>query len=289
MRLRAFLMHPNDWLSSTKISLMTPAQEGAYIRLLCHAWNDPDCSLPDDDTQLAMLSRMGEGWLKGGSALVRSCFEPHPTKPGRLHNKRLTAERAKCNSWSEKSRLGGLKSAESRRSESKGGTKGGSTTVPTKGQPTGGNTLKPKSLNIKTPLPPSLNTPDFEAAWQRWQQHRREIGKKLTPTTAELQLQKLSAIGAQRAVAAINHSIRNGWQGLFEPKPEDLKRELQPVLTPEQKLQKADLEYLAGLLRAGNDNLAVKLPETHAVWAAYPELAKKYGKKNSGADTARAG
>jgi len=58
---------------------------------------------------------MGEGWLNGGSALVRSCFEQHPTKPGRLVNTRLVEEYEKQQEWREKSREGGKKSAQARK------------------------------------------------------------------------------------------------------------------------------------------------------------------------------
>ena len=95
----AFQFYPNDWLSSPKISTMTPAEEGAYIRLLCYAWSNPDCSLPDDDETLGQLSRLGERWLKGGSTRLRQCFTPHPRKPGRLFNARLLKERKKQEAW----------------------------------------------------------------------------------------------------------------------------------------------------------------------------------------------
>ena len=110
----AFRFYANEWLSSTQIALMTPAQEGAYIRLLCHAWNDPDCSIPDDDQQLAVLSRLGEEWGKGGYNLVKACFQPHPNKPHRLVNTRLLEERKKQEEWRAKSSLGGQKSAQTR-------------------------------------------------------------------------------------------------------------------------------------------------------------------------------
>lgn len=58
---------------------------------------------------------------------------------------------------------------------------------------------------------------DFAAAWADWKQHRKEIRKKLTPTSVKRQLAKLAAMGEQRAIAALNHSILNGWQGIFEP------------------------------------------------------------------------
>ena len=51
----AFQFYPDAWLSSTDITLMTIAEEGAYHRLLCYAWQEEDCGLPDDDRQLAVM------------------------------------------------------------------------------------------------------------------------------------------------------------------------------------------------------------------------------------------
>lgn len=94
---------------------MTPAEEGAYIRLLCHCWGDPECSIPDDDDELAILSRLGELWFKGSSAKLRRCFEPHPELAGRLINVRLQKERTKQANWRSKCAEGGKKSGQSRR------------------------------------------------------------------------------------------------------------------------------------------------------------------------------
>ena len=76
----------NDWLSSTKITLLTPAEEGAFWRLLCHAWNEPDCTLPNDDKALASLSRLGASWAQGSGTTIRSCFDADPARPGRIFN-----------------------------------------------------------------------------------------------------------------------------------------------------------------------------------------------------------
>jgi DNA-binding transcriptional regulator YhcF (GntR family) len=67
-------------------------------------------------------------------------------------------------------------------------------------------------------IPESLNNDDFLAAWAEWQEHRKQIKKKLTPLAAKKQLKMLSEIGVSKAIAAIDHSIKNGWQGIFEPK-----------------------------------------------------------------------
>jgi hypothetical protein len=58
----------------------------------------------------------------------------------------------------------------------------------------------------------------FTLAWSTWVKHRKEINYPLTPTATSQQLSKLRAMGETRAISAIEHSITNGWRGLFEPK-----------------------------------------------------------------------
>jgi len=156
----AFQFYANDWLSSTKINLMKPEEEGAYIRLLCYAWNEPDCGLPDDDEQLAILSRLGKDWLKGGVSVVRKCFF---SKGGRLYNKRLLKERKKQEKWKKKSSEGGKKSAKVRWGKGKKADKGGYKKVTTKRQPNG-NPSSSFSSSLKTerkePPGPEKKQPD---------------------------------------------------------------------------------------------------------------------------------
>jgi hypothetical protein len=68
------------------------------------------------------------------------------------------------------------------------------------------------------PIPASLDTPDFRAAWARWLRHRREKRATLNPTTADSQLRTFEKWGEARAIAAIENSIFRGWTGLFESK-----------------------------------------------------------------------
>lgn len=70
---------------------------------------------------------------------------------------------------------------------------------------------------MMTEIPLLLNTPEFKEAWELWQQHRKEIRHSLTPSTIRLQLKKLEKMGASKAIASINQSVENGYQGLFEP------------------------------------------------------------------------
>lgn len=54
-------------------------------------------------------------------------------------------------------------------------------------------------------------------AWADWVSHQRERRSPLTPTTTRVLVERLRDWGEARAVAAIKHSIANGWQGLIEP------------------------------------------------------------------------
>jgi len=75
---------------------------------------------------------------------------------------------------------------------------------------------KKSNSNLNIVFPDSLKSPEFETAWNEYVEHRRQLRKPLTPLAAQKQLAKLAAIGMARAIAAINHSIANGWSGIFE-------------------------------------------------------------------------
>lgn len=91
-----FPFYPNDFLASSKVAVMTTEEVGGYLFLLCHAWQDPLCSLPSDDPTLQRLSR-----FTGDMARVKACFVK---KGGRLINERLYKEWIKVKEKSELAR-----------------------------------------------------------------------------------------------------------------------------------------------------------------------------------------
>lgn len=116
----AFQFYPDAWLSSTSIALMSLAETGAFLNLLCHAWMAEDCGLPDDDEQLAILSRLGKQWPKSSKRL-RDKFE---VIGDRLFNPRLVEERVKQQEWKRKSAEGGKHSAATKaQAKLKGGSR----------------------------------------------------------------------------------------------------------------------------------------------------------------------
>ena len=78
-----------------------------------------------------------------------------------------------------------------------------------------GKGTRNKRVNDALPLP--FDSPDFKLFWANWQQHRIEKKAKLTPTATKQQLERLAEMGEERAIAALKHSMSNGWQGIYEP------------------------------------------------------------------------
>jgi len=74
-----------------------------------------------------------------------------------------------------------------------------------------------KDIKTAPPLALPFDSADFKLFWSNWEQHRKEKKAKLTPTARNQQLQKLKDMGEHRAIAALKHSLANGWTGIFEP------------------------------------------------------------------------
>lgn len=55
-----------------------------------------------------------------------------------------------------------------------------------------------------------------EAAWQQWLEYRKAIKKPLREPSWLLARKKMAEMGEHQQ-AAVEHSIANGWQGLFLP------------------------------------------------------------------------
>lgn len=98
------------------------------------------------------------------------------------------------------------------------------------------NRMEKNRMEKKTPptprnksggdLPENLKSEKFKQVWNDWIKHRDEIRKPLKPTQIAKQLKKLSSMGEDQAITAINHTIASGWQGIREP---DLPRNESPA------------------------------------------------------------
>ena len=57
----------------------------------------------------------------------------------------------------------------------------------------------------------------FIASWKSWVAYRKEMKKKLTDSSVTAQCREFALWGEQKSIESIEQSIKQGWQGLFEP------------------------------------------------------------------------
>jgi hypothetical protein len=59
---------------------------------------------------------------------------------------------------------------------------------------------------------------EFNLTWLEWLTYKKEKRNSMTPTTAKKQIRELSSMTIQGAIETIDHSIKNGYTGLYSPK-----------------------------------------------------------------------
>jgi uncharacterized protein YdaU (DUF1376 family) len=185
----AFQFYPADFVMGT-VDLSAEAV-GVYIRLLCYQWEKG--SVPTDPDVIARIA----GCTSNACASVMHKFRIC-TDGKSMQNERLEEVRSKQEAF-RKSRA---KAASIR-------------------------WKRPDARAMRTvcsPSPPPNNKgidveiPDWlKPAWAEWTEARKQAKRRpYTALGAKKQVAALVEMGEARAVAAINYSIRQGYQGIYE-------------------------------------------------------------------------
>jgi hypothetical protein len=158
----------------------------------------------------------GVGWLELSDEGARfPNFE--------AHNSQTAKARAQTQKRVQRNRNGAVthdRNASVTREEESKGEETREESKPAAAAAEGGGKERSKSEKfdpLTAELPTALATPAFKAAWADWCSHLREKKKPLTPTACKQQLAKLSAMGQQRAIAALKHSTASNYCGVYEP------------------------------------------------------------------------
>jgi uncharacterized protein YdaU (DUF1376 family) len=130
-----FMVLIDKWLSSSRIDAMEPAEENGYFRLLLHAAKSETCSLPNDDYELARLSRLNRAWFEKPKLSnltrgerIRDCFLIN--EHGRLFNKQLTDDKERFEKVSEARKSAGHQGGRGNKGGKKKEGSGGQATTP---------------------------------------------------------------------------------------------------------------------------------------------------------------
>ena len=157
----AFQFYPSDFLGSTKVQLMSTAEVGAYMLLLCACWQDG--SIPSDTERLARLTRLRKTQFERiWTSTLSSCFT---ARGDRWVNTRLEYERRKQLDYrkrqSENGKMGG-------RPSKAVGYSGLSQTEAKKSSPS----------PSPTPSPQEQRDIDHDEGFEQfWGQYPRKVGK----------------------------------------------------------------------------------------------------------------
>ena len=208
----SFDFYPGDFLAGTMS--MEAAEVGVYIRLLCYQWEHD--TIPNDERALARITgtfpdEFSVIWPKVKAKFISTNGE----LSGGLYNERLEGERQKKQEISEKR----ARAANAMHMQSKRGCKKDAKGSRKKevGRREDRKKEEGSRKEEKSPFPASLDTPAFRAAWKKWEAHRKEIKKPLTPTSTSQQLKRFGEWGVDRSIAAIEYTIEKSWQGIREP------------------------------------------------------------------------
>jgi len=198
----AFQFYPKDFLSDVNVSVMNMEERGIYITLLSYCWLEG--WLPIASTKLQRLCNNPLKWDESWEN-IKHCFYENG---GKLYHKRLDEERKKQLEWKEKSRLGGLKSGESRRK-----SKGGSTKDEPRGNSSSSSSSSPtSSLKSKSNVlfdKDSIEL-EFDNLWKAWPSDRH--GNKKTA------LRKYRTVRSKYPIDRINKAFHGNMDYLKDMK-----------------------------------------------------------------------
>jgi uncharacterized protein YdaU (DUF1376 family) len=210
---------------------LSRAEFGSYVLLMCAYWRNKG-PLRDDDAELASIARASQADWQAHRNRIASLFQ---VDDGLWRHKRIDSElesamerkdarkqagiagnRAR---WSQPHRNRIATASQNHRSsqvqshiykEEEGATiQPGQTDL----------ALETESESTIRPLPAKFSTQRLSDAWGQWQAHRRGFKKvKSWEALFNAQIDFLEQYDEETAYQILQYSLRNGYQGLFEPK-----------------------------------------------------------------------
>lgn len=209
---------------------LTTLQHGIYFLLIIAYWRRGG-PLPDNDDYLSGVSKLSLAEWQAHKPTLQAFFN---VIGGLWRHKRIDAELAKASRMQQVLQAKALKGVQARR---KLGQLPKEPQVEPQVEPgdeplvnhrrTPSPSPSPshngkKEQEVREPikeLPAHLNTARMQNRWQVWQTHRRAHKKpKSWLALFNEQIEWLAKYDEPTAYEILSASIRNGWQGLFEPK-----------------------------------------------------------------------
>ena len=218
----------NDWLGSGTRAEMTLEDRAIYRDLLDHQAAKE--SLPDSAQALANMAMCSPAQIK---AFLERWDKLFPRgEDGRRRNAKMAVVRSAALDSRESRSSAGRKGAEARWKRKADGKANGNAIADANGKhafdsdsdsgvsSSGKGGVGERGSPDDSPdlwcIPSALDTPAFREKWREWLHWRRtEKKSRVTPKSASMTLKKLEPHGADHAARTLDHSIANGYQGVF--------------------------------------------------------------------------
>lgn len=226
--------HQRDWMTSTTVLQMTFAARGIYMALLDLQWENR--GVPESEDAVGKILRATPEEWADFAPFFDECFPI--CDDGKRRNPRLEAERMDADALVQRNRENGTKGGRPK-TQTKPTANPPLTQSKPKTNPKQSHTETDTYTDTITPKPPKgelivrsggsvtflghelpFSSEKFITTWMEWVQHRKEIGKPITPTAAKRQFAKCRELGEAVSLSTIGNAITQGYQGLYESKPE---------------------------------------------------------------------
>lgn len=196
---------PADFLNDPDFRFWDSRLCGAYWCLILTLYVNGGRITDDIELLQRNAQWRGDGFDEAWSKHLRKKFQVHR---GYVRHKRVSLELRRAHKKLQGKQEAGVMGARARWQKDCRSNDIATASLPLKS--------KVKESKVKIPpLPPQIDTPEFNKAWHDWEIHRIEIRHALTPSTRTRQIKKLAKAGAEQAIAMLEQSIEQGWQGLF--------------------------------------------------------------------------
>jgi len=211
----SFDFYPDDFVGGTMG--MHPCARGIYITLLCHQWSHGAIPSPTNIRQFVQITGAMPDELQEHLPEVLLKFEPREN--GSFINARMEREYARKVEIREKRSEFGKSGAIAKQKPSNCSSKSQSNS---EAKQEVGSRKKEVSKDKKESFDPAVlelpfSSVEFAGWWRSYSQMRIEKGCPMKPTGARASLGRLAKFGESRAIAALEYTTANEWQGIREP------------------------------------------------------------------------
>lgn len=203
--------YPSDWLSEESLRLVSVAARGLWIDLLClmaknerRGYLELNGGVNPTPVQLARLVGLAAHEVEALLGELKQAGTCSVDEKGVIYSRRLVRDTELYNQAVSYGKKGGNPRLTRR------------VKAPVKAMPKGSSQ---PSLDSGFWISGIGFSTAFRMVWEDWMAYRTERRfDKYTETGLKQLSKKLAAMGEARATAAIQHSMANNWQGIFEDK-----------------------------------------------------------------------